>query len=185
MTTKFERTHHTITQAALELFANKGYEATSVGEIARSAGVSEMTFYRHFPSKQDAVLLDSFDHVIAEAVRRQPRSLPALQAIINGISEALENMPDTAIPEVRQRLRVIASSPELRVAAIATNYTSEQVIADAVVDRTRSRFESQIVAAAAIAALTVALIESADEDEISLVSVIEKVRSALGVKNDK
>ncbi len=41
--------------AAMELFATKGYEATTVDEIAAAAGVARRTFFRHFRSKEEAI----------------------------------------------------------------------------------------------------------------------------------
>lgn len=55
--------------AAMELFATKGYEATTVDEIAAAAGVARRTFFRHFRSKEEAIFPDHDDTLIrAEAV---------------------------------------------------------------------------------------------------------------------
>ncbi|WP_229890037.1 TetR family transcriptional regulator, partial [Streptomyces griseomycini] len=47
--------------AAMELFATKGYEATTVDEIAAAAGVARRTFFRHFRSKEEAIFPDHDD----------------------------------------------------------------------------------------------------------------------------
>ena len=49
-----ERTRARLLAAALDLFARQGYERTTVAQIAAAAGVTEMTFYRHFGSKESA-----------------------------------------------------------------------------------------------------------------------------------
>ncbi|WP_329001043.1 TetR/AcrR family transcriptional regulator [Kribbella sp. NBC_00709] len=49
MGTRAARTRDRLLTAALELFTERGYDATSVSEIAARAGVTEMTFFRHFP----------------------------------------------------------------------------------------------------------------------------------------
>ena len=55
--------------AAMELFATKGYEATTVDEIAAAAGVARRTFFRHFRSKEEAIFPDHDDTLVrAEAV---------------------------------------------------------------------------------------------------------------------
>src|SRR5690242_7289440 len=60
--------------AAMELFATKGYEATTVDEIARAAGVARRTFFRHFRSKEEAIFPDHDDTLVrAEAVRSEER----------------------------------------------------------------------------------------------------------------
>ena len=48
-----EETHNRILDAALEAFARKGYDDTSVAEICQLAGVTKGGFYHHFPSKSD------------------------------------------------------------------------------------------------------------------------------------
>lgn len=50
--TRWHRTHAALRQAAMELFAEHGYEATSTAAIAERAGVSEMTLFRHFKAKE-------------------------------------------------------------------------------------------------------------------------------------
>ena len=52
------RTRRALSKAAVELFAQKGYAATSAGEIANAADYSERTFFRHFARKEDVVFYD-------------------------------------------------------------------------------------------------------------------------------
>lgn len=69
---KRERTRSRLVTCALELFEAQGFENTSVAEIAMAAGVSEMTFFRHFGSKEAAVTTDPFDPVLAAAIGARP-----------------------------------------------------------------------------------------------------------------
>ena len=72
---KREQTHERIVAAGLRLFAEQGYRATSAAEIAAAAGVTERTFFRHFPTKMD-VFLTGFRQVSASA-RAAMASAPA------------------------------------------------------------------------------------------------------------
>jgi AcrR family transcriptional regulator len=72
---KREQTHERILAAGLRLFAERGYGATSTAEIAAAAGVSERTFFRHFPTKID-VFVTEFRHV-SENARAAMASAPA------------------------------------------------------------------------------------------------------------
>ena len=69
---KRERTHARLQYVALDLFERRGFDATTVAEIAEAAGVTPMTFFRHFPSKSQALLEDPYDPVIAAAVAGRP-----------------------------------------------------------------------------------------------------------------
>lgn len=71
-----QRTRARLQTAALELFARQGYEATTVAQIAAAAGVTEMTFYRHFGTKDQLLLDDPYDPLMAGAVAAQPPGLP-------------------------------------------------------------------------------------------------------------
>ena len=72
MATKAERTRALLQRHALELFVRHGYDATTVADVAAVAGVSSMTFFRHFPTKESVLLEDPYDPVIGRAVAEQP-----------------------------------------------------------------------------------------------------------------
>ena len=98
-------------------------------------GVSEMTFFRHFASK-DAVLVDDpYDPLIAEAVSRQPVELPPLAAAVAGVREAWGAVPAPAGNEVRDRLRIVSRTPSLRGALARNSGATTDAIAGALRSR--------------------------------------------------
>ena len=106
--------------AALELYGERGYEETTAAEIAAKAGVTERTFFRHFPDKRE-VLFDgdaTFSEALMSAVRDAPAALGPWDTLFLAFRSVkhlfVENRP---FAEPRQR--VIARSPALQERAMA------------------------------------------------------------------
>ena len=64
-------TRQFLQEHALRLFSERGFDGVTVEEVARTAGFSHMTFFRHFPTKEAVVLDDPYDPVLGVAVARQ------------------------------------------------------------------------------------------------------------------
>ncbi|EMF53749.1 transcriptional regulator [Streptomyces bottropensis ATCC 25435] len=107
--------------AAMELFSTKGYEATTVDEIAAAAGVARRTFFRHFRSKEEAIFPDHDDTLIrAEAVlNAAPQHEHPLDTVCRGIKEVMKMY--AARPEISvARYKLTREVPTLREAEIAS-----------------------------------------------------------------
>ncbi len=107
--------------AAMELFATKGYEATTVDEIAAAAGVARRTFFRHFRSKEEAIFPDHDDTLLrAEAVlNAAPAHEHPLDTVCRGIKEVMKMY--AAQPEISvARYKLTREVPALREAEIAS-----------------------------------------------------------------
>ncbi|WP_432133832.1 MULTISPECIES: TetR family transcriptional regulator [unclassified Streptomyces] len=107
--------------AAMELFATKGYEATTVDEIAAQAGVARRTFFRHFRSKEEAIFPDHDDTLVrAEAVlNAAPAHEHPLDTVCRGIKEVMKMYaarPDISVA----RYKLTREVPTLREAEIAS-----------------------------------------------------------------
>ncbi|CAM5723674.1 TetR family transcriptional regulator [Streptomyces pseudogriseolus] len=107
--------------AAMELFATKGYEATTVDEIAAAAGVARRTFFRHFRSKEEAIFPDHDDTLVrAEAVlNAAPAHEHPLDTVCRGIKEVMKMYaarPDISVA----RYKLTREVPTLREAEIAS-----------------------------------------------------------------
>ncbi len=170
---KRERTRNDLLRAALELFDERGYDATTAAAIAERAGVTEMTFFRHFASKDSVLLDDPYDPLIGEAIIRQPADVAPIAAAIGAIAEGWGAVPPPASSEVRTRLRIVSRTPTLRGAIARNNAATEHAIADALVTRGVTAPDARIAAAATMAALTAALLDWADGDEPDLGSAID------------
>ena len=73
----------------LRLFLAKGYESTTVAEIAAAAGVSHMTFFRYFPTKESVVEDDEYDPILVDLIRNRPDDEDPLTALRTAIREGL------------------------------------------------------------------------------------------------
>ena len=110
------RTRSAIQHEALRLFREKGYETTTVSEIAEAAEVSESTFFRYFGSKEALVFQDDFDELLIEAFERQPPALTPLQAMRAAIREAFAEITPMETADAMERMELVMKVPELREA---------------------------------------------------------------------
>ena len=102
-------------RVALELFARKGFAATTVEEIATAASVSRRTFFRYFPSKKDVVwgdfggLLRNMEDWFGSV----PAGTPLLPAVADAVVR-FNTLPPDAVASHRRRMALILGEPELQ-----------------------------------------------------------------------
>ncbi|HWF34733.1 MAG TPA: helix-turn-helix domain-containing protein [Solirubrobacteraceae bacterium] len=102
-------------KAAIELYGERGYEQTTVVEIAKRAGLTERTFFRHFADKREVLFagMTSLEELLVAAVANAPDGAAPIDAAIAGVEAA-----GAAIQEggdlPRLRARIIATSVELQ-----------------------------------------------------------------------
>lgn len=179
------RTKELLQQIGLELIAEVGYESVTVEQIAKAAGVSHMTFFRHFPTKQSLVLHDPFDPAIAAAVATQPHTLAALTRACRGIRVALKAVSLPEEEQVRLRVRIGATTPSLTAGMWANTVATQLAVSDALSEAS-PHFESQIAAAATIGALTAAVLawgtsqgeRSLKDDLLEALEILDPTHSA-------
>ena len=156
-----------VEQAARQLFAEHGYEATSVRQIADAAGVAERTFYRYFDGKESLIAdeAEQWMELLGETIRRRPPEEPpfvavqrAIIALAREVAQDRRGQPIwlfTNHPNPYQLLLKSASRPLLRY---------EQAITNALLDRTSGRgdtdaeFTAQLIGRVSIAILRSAAI---------------------------
>lgn len=171
---------------ALEMFAARGYDAVTVAEIARAAGVSHMTFFRRFPTKEAVVVEDVFDPVIAQAVAAQPPALPPLHRAVHGLVAALGDPEASAhmrSSDFRTRIRLTALTPALRSAVARSGQATEEAMSRALTTQGSSALAARAAASAVLGAATAVLLDwaGADEDSTDPASVlVDALLSLLG-----
>jgi AcrR family transcriptional regulator len=107
-------------QAALDLYAERGFDATTVADIAARAGLTERTFFRHFDDKRDVLFAgaEEFSERIVTPVASAAAALAPLDAVALGLEAAAEMLEDRR-ELARARAAIIAASPELRERELA------------------------------------------------------------------
>jgi AcrR family transcriptional regulator len=126
-----------IGHVAWRLFAARGYEATTVDEIAREAGVSRRTFFRYFSSKEDVAVGTS--DALAEDFLAAFASRPAREAPLTAIHRALRPVLESRLAdpeEARAIIRLLRESRTLRRAMLERHARMEERLAAAIAERT-------------------------------------------------
>ncbi|MFJ9019826.1 TetR/AcrR family transcriptional regulator [Streptomyces sp. NPDC102259] len=103
-----------LARAALDLFGERGYEQTTVAEIARRAGLTERTYFRHYADKREVLFGGSavLGQVFAKAVAEAPPSAAAIDVVAAGLEAVAAVFPERETS--RQRQSVVGSHPELQ-----------------------------------------------------------------------
>ncbi|UUN25653.1 TetR/AcrR family transcriptional regulator [Streptomyces sp. FIT100] len=156
---KKAQTRRTIQDQALKLFLSQGYENTTVEEIAAAAGVSHMTFFRHFPTKEAVVETDDYDPMIVQLIQERPPDEDPLTALRRALAQGLEAVYATDREALLVRTRLVLRTPALRARVWENQYATEQLFAQALSVRQPGAdpLRTRVLAAATLAALTTAL----------------------------
>jgi AcrR family transcriptional regulator len=117
---KKERTRQALVDAAIELFGTKGYEETTIAELAEAADVSTRTFFSYFPSKE-AVLFEGSPLKMARSAsvlaKPQPGERPA-ELLLRSVRYVLDQDTDMTGDLAQLRTRLIMTTPALQPYAL-------------------------------------------------------------------
>ncbi|MFD7321848.1 TetR/AcrR family transcriptional regulator [Streptomyces sp. NPDC059875] len=134
---KKEQTRQAISEAAIALFLEKGFDAVSVAEIADAADVSKPTLFRYFPAKEDLALHRFADHEdeAARVVSGRPADVSPLDALRAHVLDGLERRdPVTGLcdhPAVLAFQRLLYGTPALVARMYTYQSRSEAALAEA------------------------------------------------------
>jgi len=127
----------TLELIALRLFTEKGFHETTVDEIAAAAGVSRRTFFRYYDAKSK-VLWNEFDRevdTIRATLAETADDLPVMEAVRRAVIAANHYRAED-VPELRMRMQLISTVPELAASATIHYDAWERAVAEFVARRT-------------------------------------------------
>ncbi|MFJ2953336.1 TetR/AcrR family transcriptional regulator [Streptomyces sp. NBC_00669] len=103
-------------KAALELFDERGYEQTTVAEIANRAGLTERTFFRHYADKREVLFAGSaaLQDLIVGAVAGTPEGTAPIDAIAAGLDAAADQIFRGAHRHARRRQALVSAHTDLQ-----------------------------------------------------------------------
>ena len=144
-------------QAALDLYLERGFDSTTVAEIAERAGLTERTFFRHFADKREVLFAGSaaLQEILVEGVTGAPDQTAPIDAV-RGALEAVGAVIQQRGEWSRQRQAVIAANVELRERELIKLASLASALADALRRRGIKEPAASLSAEAGIAAFKVA-----------------------------
>jgi AcrR family transcriptional regulator len=183
---KKARTRAALRQHALRLVRERGYQQTTVEQIAAAAEVSPSTFFRYFPTKEDLVLQDDVDTTIAAAFERQPAGLGPVAAFRAALQEVTGSYTQADLDVIRETTALIVTVPEVRARATDEFARMIAVLSESLARRTGRPADDLAVRAVAGGIIGVILsitlpLRSRPGDEDAITAMFERTDRALAL----
>lgn len=171
---KKAKTRRAIQDAAVRLTTEQGFDNTTVDQIAEAAEISPSTFFRYFPTKEDAVLADDYDPLLVAAIANTPSASNPVAAIRQAM-RSVSDIFDRDRAQIHQRTKLMLTTPALRARLADGMMDTQRLIRDAYAARpgSASGLEVEALLGAAMGVLTVVLVRwaegSPDDDIVEMV----------------
>jgi len=144
-------------QAALKLYVERGFEQTTVAEIAKEAGLTERTFFRHFADKREVLFSGTglLRELLVDTIAGMPDSTAPIEAVAAALDAAGARLQERR-PYSRQRQTVIAANADLRERELLKLASLASAMAEALRRRGVTEPAASLTAEAGIAVFKVA-----------------------------
>ena len=161
---KKQKTRRALADAATRLFAERGYEETTIADLAAVAEIAPRTFFSYFPAKEDVLFADVDDRIARLSrleLRHSGESLPeGLRRVAREVLDSV--MADVGGEEAKIRIGIIGSRPSLQAAALLRQRAAERMLAGRLHDAYPDELD-RVIAAAVVGAFTSAIRAAAEE----------------------
>ena len=144
--------------AALDLFVENGYEATTVAQIAERAGMNRATFFRHFADKREVLFggEDLLGTLFADAIRTTPPEATLTECLQAALSAAGAAMTPQLHAAAARRRSVVAANSELQERGLLKHARTTESITTALRERGTDELTARLGAQTGMLAFTVA-----------------------------
>jgi AcrR family transcriptional regulator len=176
-----------LAEAALELYGERGFDQTTVAEIANRAGLTERTFFRHFTDKREVLFAGSgeLQKLLVDATKSVPTSAAPIDAVTAALMAAGDVFNHERRNYARERRAVIAANGDLRERELIKMASLASAIAEALRQRGVPDPAASLTAEAGIAVFRVTfdrwVDKASDQDWRALVrESLEELRVLVG-----
>ena len=169
-------------EAAMALYAERGYDRTTVAEIADRAGVTARTFFRHFADKREVLFAGSeqLEQHMLEALRDAPPGATPMEAVAACLLASARFFDDIRRDYSRRRQAVITATPELRERELIKMASLTAALTKGLLDRGVAPDVAALAAETGVAVFRVAYERwLAEPDGVALADVIKSTLTTL------
>ncbi|WP_035717567.1 TetR/AcrR family transcriptional regulator [Gordonia terrae] len=157
-----------LSDVAIDLFAEQGFEAVTIEQIAEVAGVSARSVHRYFPAKEDLVIgmLEANGEFVRDALLARNGDEPVLRSLHAAYSELVEQ--GSSAPRYRAAMRLLSSTSTLRARNVEKHLAWAELLTPIVAERLRGTdagLRAHVLVEASLAAFQLAMIAWADDPD--------------------
>lgn len=169
--------------AAVELFTEQGFAATTVPEITARAGLTTRTFFRHFADKREVLFADAeIPDFVAGLMADAPASVEPMALIVGGLQSVAETRFDGRRDDIRARRAIVRSDDGLRERELRKRAAMSEAIRDGFVARGVASAKAALIAEISVSVLAVSMDQWLDQDtERPLFEIIRETFDSLKV----
>lgn len=144
--------------AALELFDERGFAATTVPDIVERAGLTKRTFFRHFSDKREVFFGDDeIPAIAARMLAEAPTEIPPLALLSTGLRQLAADRFEPRRAEMRAARRIIDAEPALRERDLRKQADLRRAVHDGFVQRGEDPLTARVLAGITVEVIQTAL----------------------------
>ncbi|HKW70449.1 MAG TPA: TetR family transcriptional regulator [Candidatus Dormibacteraeota bacterium] len=171
------KTRNAIQKEAMRLFLAKGFDETTIEDIAEAVEISPSTFFNYFPSKEAVVFQDDLDPLIIAAFNAQPPQMNPIGALRLAMHEVFGRLPPEVNALTRERMALVISTPALRAATVNEFADLVDQIAQLIAHRagrSPKDFAVRNLSGALLGVMISSYFSAAEDPDADLFAVIDK-----------